>query len=137
MATVLKVIANNDAFNFDASLPLLAPEFTGRSFSFAPTQSISGRQAMIDKFRETETAFQKSIHAIYNTFGNGDFVNIYFSFEGPFWADLTIPPIKANNKVIDFHYNMLVRMNSEGKLVEVTWFPFDSFDLMLRLGLSG
>lgn len=137
IATVLKVIANNDAKDFDANLPLLAPEFTGNSFSFAPTQKIIGRQAMIDKFRETETAFPTAIHTIYHTFGNGDFVEIHFSFKGPFLADLTNPPIKANKNVIDFHYNMLVRMNSAGQLVEVTWFPFDSFLLMLQLGLLG
>jgi predicted ester cyclase len=133
-ATLRKVFSNNDIRDFDANLPLFATNFVGHNFAF-PNTIINGNKDIIHYFRETEgVSFPDGKHTIYTLLADDTYVNVDFAYIGTFSGDLTIPPLPANNKVITFHYNMLVRF-SEGKIVEVTWFSIDAFQQMVDLGL--
>lgn len=133
-ATLLKVFANNDARDFDANLPIFAPNFVGHSFAF-PNTVINGNKDIVHYFRETEgVSFPDGKHVIHTLVANDNYVNVDFSYIGTFSGNLTIPALPATNQVVTFHYNMLVRF-SEGKIAEVTWFSIDAFQQMVDLGL--
>lgn len=134
MAILRKVFDNNDAKRFDDNLAIFSPDFIGHSSSF-PDGMYIGNAAIVNYFRETEgVAFPGGHHVIHQILGDGDYVDVDFSYTGKFTGFLTVPPLPPNDKVIEFRYNMILRF-VDGKIVEGTWFSIDSFQLMLDLGL--
>ncbi|GAB4029671.1 ester cyclase [Spirosoma gilvum] len=126
------IVESNDARQFDAYTHLLTDDFVGHNH-FVPGD-LHGKQSLGEFFYVTEQiAFPDGVHTIHQLYGEGDLVTLELSYEGTFTGPLpngTTP----NGKVIRFHYNIICRF-VDGKLAELTWFPFDSFSLMSELGM--
>jgi predicted ester cyclase len=131
-AIMRSIVENNDARTFDAYLPFVAEDFVGHHH-LVPG-GLHGIKALSGFFYLTESiAFPDGMHTIHNLFGEGDFVTLNLSLTGTFTGPLP-DGTQPNGKVVTFDYNILCRF-ADGKLAELWWFPYDSYNLMKNLGM--